>query len=276
MTVYAIGDIQGCFDDLRRLLDKIAFDESSDQLWFVGDLVNRGPDSLAVLRFIKRLDARAVTVLGNHDLHLLAVADGIDKLKGGDTFDAILAAPDRDELVQWLRHRPLLHTDPLVGFTMLHAGLPPEWSIRQARAHAGEVEAVLRGPLCSEFFHHMYGDQPDHWDDALVEWDRLRFIVNCFTRLRFVDETGRVHLKAKGAPATNRHLIPWFRAAGRQSKGERIVFGHWSTLGLVMEHDVYALDTGCVWGGALTALRLDAQPVPVAVDCSAARSPGID
>lgn len=274
MALYAIGDIQGCYDALRRLLDKIAFDASRDTLWFVGDLVNRGPQSAEVLRFVKSLGPRAVTVLGNHDLHLLAVAAGIDKLKGGDTFDALLAAPDRDELLQWLRLQPLMHVDAQAGYAMLHAGLPPQWDVMQARRYAGEVEAVLRSDHYTEFFHHMYGDRPDIWDDALRGWERLRFIVNCFTRLRYVDDAGRVMLKVKGAPDSNAHLTPWFRAHGRCSQDQRIVFGHWSTLGLVMEHNVYALDTGCVWGGALTAMRLDGKPEPVAIDCPAACVPG--
>lgn len=276
MAVYAIGDVQGCYDELQRLLEKIGFDETSDHLWMVGDLVNRGPDSLSVLRYVKRLGAHAVTVLGNHDLHLLAVAAGVDKVKSGDTFDAVLGAPDRDELLEWLRHRPLLHLDPTLGFALLHAGLPPQWTIAQARDRADEVEAVLRGPQCVDFFPHMYGDQPDRWDESLDGWERLRFIVNCFTRLRYVDHSGRVMVKVKGAPDANQHLTPWFRVAERRTKSQRIVFGHWSTLGLVMEHNVHALDTGCVWGGALTALRLDAQPVPISIDCSGIRSPGSD
>jgi bis(5'-nucleosyl)-tetraphosphatase (symmetrical) len=276
MTVYAIGDVQGCHDDLRRLLERVRFDAAVDRLWFVGDLVNRGPDSLSVLRFIRDLGDRATAVLGNHDLHLLAVAAGIDKVKGGDTFDAVLSAPDRDELLGWLRHRPLLHVDSNLGFALLHAGLPPQWSLAEAGACAGEVESVLRGPNFAEFFQNMYGDLPDRWDESLRGWDRLRFIVNCFTRLRYVDDAGRILLKAKGAPEANRHLTPWFRAGTRKSGSQRIVFGHWSTLGLVMEHNVYALDTGCVWGGALTALRLDATPVPIAIDCAGACKPRLD
>ena len=274
MALYAIGDIQGCYTSLRQLLAAISFDEWRDVLWFVGDVVNRGPESLETLRFIKSLGARAVTVLGNHDLHLLAVAAGIDKLKGSDTFEPILAAPDRDELLDWLRRQPLLHVDDASGFALLHAGLPPQWTIAQALRCSSEVEAMLRGPQHREFFQHMYGDQPDHWDDELQGWDRLRFIVNCFTRLRYVDDAGRTMLKAKGAPQDNAHLTPWFRAAGRKSREQRIVFGHWSTLGLVMEHNVFALDTGCVWGGALTALRLDVDPPrPISIDCLAAQSP---
>jgi bis(5'-nucleosyl)-tetraphosphatase (symmetrical) len=175
-----------------------------------------------------------------------------------------------------LRHRPLLHVDPEIGFALVHAGFAPQWNISKARACADEVESTLRGPKHTEFFQHMYGDQPDRWDDALQGWERLRFIVNCFTRLRYVDDSGRAMLKAKGAPDSNKHLTPWFRVGARKSKSQRIVFGHWSTLGLVMEHNVFALDTGCVWGGALTALRLDETPVPIAVDCPGARVPGGD
>ncbi len=276
MSLYAIGDVQGCYDDLQRLIERIQFDPARDHLWFVGDLVNRGPGSLEVLRYIAKLGDSATTVLGNHDLHLLAVAAGIDKIKGGDTFEKVLAAPDRDELLDWLRHRPLMHIDPKSGFSLLHAGLPPQWSITTARQCAAEVESVLRGATAVEFFKHMYGDLPDRWDDKLSGWDRLRFIVNCFTRLRYVDESGRIQLKAKGAPESNQQLLPWFRYGARLSKSHPIVFGHWSTLGLVMEHNVFALDTGCVWGGALTALKLDKKPVPIAVDCPGARKPDVD
>lgn len=273
MPLYAIGDIQGCYDELQRLLEAIDFEPTRDRLWFVGDLVNRGPKSLETLRFVKSLGKCAVSVLGNHDLHLLAVAAGVDKLKRNDTFDAILHAADREELLHWLRCCPLLHVDADIGFMLLHAGLPPQWDASHALRCAHEVEAILRGDDAREFFQHMYGDQPDRWDSTLTGWDRLRFIVNCFTRLRYVDANGAVALTAKGAPEDNAHLTPWFRARDRHTQDRRIVFGHWSTLGLVMEHNVYALDTGCVWGGALTALRLDANPMPVTVDCAGACKP---
>ena len=268
MTLYAIGDIQGCYDELQRLLEKLRFDACSDQLWFVGDLVNRGPKSLEVLRFVKALGDGAITVLGNHDLHLLATAVGIDRVKRDDTFGPTQNAPDRDELLDWLRHRPLLHNDITGGFAMVHAGLPPQWDLAQAQRCATEVESMLRSEDHKEFFQHMYGNAPDLWREDLSGWARLRFSVNCFTRLRYVDDDGRVLHKEKGAPHTRTHLHPWFRAPGRKSSATKIVFGHWSTLGLVLEHKVYALDTGCVWGGALTALRLDSNEVmPISIDC---------
>jgi bis(5'-nucleosyl)-tetraphosphatase (symmetrical) len=275
--LYAIGDIQGCYDELQRLLERIRFDPAADQLWFVGDLVNRGPKSLEVLRFVNGLGARAVTVLGNHDLHLLAVAAGVDALGRKDTFQAVLAAPDRDELLSWLRRQPLLHHDTRAGYTLIHAGLPPQWDLAQAQACAAEVEATLRGEQHVDFFQHMYGDEPDRWNDALIGYARLRFSINCLTRLRYVDAEGRAVLKEKGAPdAKRKHLTPWFRAVGRRSLGNKIIFGHWSTLGLVMEHNVHALDTGCVWGGALTALRLDGEVAPIGIDCPQLCAPGAD
>jgi len=275
MALYAIGDIQGCYDEFQRLLDKLRFDARADQLWLVGDLVNRGPKSLEVLRFVKALGDSAITVLGNHDLHLLAIAAGVDRAKRDDTLGPILNAPDRDELLDWLRQKPLMHHDAALGYAMLHAGLPPQWDLSKALRCAGEVEAMLRSAEHKEFFQHMYGNEPDLWREELSGWARLRFIVNCFTRLRYVDDAGRVLHKEKGAPHTRRHLTPWFRAPARNSIATKIIFGHWSTLGLVLEHNVYALDTGCVWGGALTALRLDLDVVPVNVDCPEARKPDL-
>ena len=273
MALYAIGDIQGCYDELQRLLEKLRFDARADQLWLVGDLVNRGPKSLEVLRFVKSLGDRAITVLGNHDLHLLAISAGIERAKPDDTLGSIQQAPDRDELLAWLRQRPLLHHDATHGYAMLHAGLPPQWDLPQAQRCANEVETMLRGADYQEFFQHMYGNEPDLWRDDLSGWARLRFIVNCFTRLRYVDDNGRIIHKEKGAPHTRRHLTPWFRAPGRKSCATKIIFGHWSTLGLVFEHNVYALDTGCVWGGELTALRIDTEVTPINVDCPGAQTP---
>ncbi len=267
MALYAIGDIQGCYDELQRLLETLRFDARADQLWLVGDLVNRGPKSLDVLRFVKSLGDGAITVLGNHDLHLLAISVGIDRAKHDDTLGDILKAPDRDELLDWLRKQPLLHHDATRGYAMLHAGLPPQWDLAQAQRCASEVEVMLRGPDYKEFFQHMYGNQPDLWDEGLSGWARLRFIVNCFTRLRYVDEHGRITHKEKGAPRVHSRLTPWFRAPERKSAASKIVFGHWSTLGLVLEHNVCALDTGCVWGGELTALRLDGDRVPTKIKC---------
>jgi len=206
MAVYAIGDIQGCYAELMALLEAVQFDAASDQLWFTGDLVNRGPESLRVLRFVRDLNERtpsaAITVLGNHDLHLLAVAAGEGRQHHSDTLDEILAAPDRETLLDWLRHQPLLHHDAALGVTLIHAGLPPQWSLLEAQQYAGEVEAVLRGDSYQEFFAHMYGNQPDQWQENLTGWDRLRFITNCFTRLRYCDADGKLDLQAKGAPGS--------------------------------------------------------------------------
>jgi|HigsolmetaAR201D_1030396.scaffolds.fasta_scaffold01831_5 bis(5'-nucleosyl)-tetraphosphatase (symmetrical) len=280
MPTYAIGDIQGCCDEFEALLERIAFDPKHDRLWLVGDLVNRGPRSLDVLRLVHRLGDSVTTVLGNHDLHLLAVAStpGLHP-KRGDTIDEILAAPDRDELLDWLRHRPILHHDPALNYTMVHAGVAPQWDLATARRCAAELEDALRDErTAADLFAHMYGNQPDRWSEDLQGFDRLRFITNCFTRLRFVTEDGRLALKHKGtiaqAPAG---LIPWFQAPGRRTRGERIVCGHWSALGFYEGDDVLSIDTGCVWGGSLCAVRLDERAEPVFVACSSSKlKPGDD
>ncbi|HEX4300213.1 MAG TPA: symmetrical bis(5'-nucleosyl)-tetraphosphatase [Gammaproteobacteria bacterium] len=276
MATFAIGDVQGCYDDLMRLLERIHFDEQDDQLWFAGDLVNRGPDSLGVLRFVRGLGERAVSVLGNHDLHLLAVAAGTAELRDSDTLDAILDAEDRDEHLDWLRHRPVLHHDAGLGYTLVHAGLPPQWDLHQAQACAHELEEVLCGSAHAEFFRRMYGDEPRRWRADLKGVDRLRFIVNCFTRLRYCSAAGDLELRHKGAPGTQpAACLPWFEVPGRASAGLHVLFGHWSTLGEVRRHNVYPLDTGCVWGGRLTALRLDGDGSDswYCVDCQEAQSP---
>lgn len=261
MAVYAIGDIQGCFDELEKLLAAIAFDRDRDTLWFTGDLVNRGPDSLKVLRFVWDLGARAVTVLGNHDLHLLAVTQGHEQYHRKDTFDDVLAAPDRAGLVEWLRWRPLLHHDAALGLTLVHAGLPPQWNLALALACAGEVEAALRGADYSAYLEHMYGNEPECWSENLTGQDRLRFITNCFTRLRFCDAQGNLALEEKGPPGSApAPYLPWFAVPGRRNADLNIVFGHWSTLGPRHDTGIFPLDTGCLWGGSLTALRLDSEP----------------
>jgi bis(5'-nucleosyl)-tetraphosphatase (symmetrical) len=271
MAVYAIGDLQGCYDEFRALLDRIAFDPVRDRLWLTGDLVNRGPGSLATLRFVHSLGDSVTVVLGNHDLHLLAVAAMPGKPpRRGDTLEEILAASDRETLLDWLAARPLFHHDPALGCAMVHAGLPPEWDLAQAEAEAAAVRAALaKSP--AEFFAAMYGDQPDRWSPGLEGMDRLRFAVNCLTRMRFVSADGRLLLKLKG-PVANAPAgaVPWFRAAGRRSVGERIVFGHWSALGYHDGDGVWSLDTGCVWGGTLTAVRLDAPASPVHLGCRGA------
>ncbi len=273
MATYAIGDIQGCFDQLQQLLAAVAFDATVDRLWFTGDLVNRGPQSLETLRFVKGLGERAVTVLGNHDLHLLAVWHNRDNLKGSDTLDAVLAAPDAAELLAWLRTRPLLHHDPQLGFTMVHAGLSPQWDLATAQRCAGEIEAVLAGPDHPRFFKHMYGNKPRRWSESLAGWERLRYAVNCFTRMRFCAEDGTLEFGQKGAPGQqDPGFRPWFEVAGRRHAGERVVCGHWSTLGLHLGSDVFALDTGCLWGGGLTALRLPDLAV-TRIDCPTIADP---
>jgi bis(5'-nucleosyl)-tetraphosphatase (symmetrical) len=261
VAVYAIGDVQGCYDALRRLLDDLDFDPGRDRLWLAGDLVNRGPQSLEVLRFVRGLGEAAVSVLGNHDLNLLAVAHGERARKRKDTLEPVLTAPDRDDLLDWLRHRPLLHHDPSLNYTLVHAGLPPQWGLAEARDRAAELEAVLRGERFADLLHHMYGNTPDRWCQGLAGWERLRFITNCFTRMRYVSPCGRLELRSSGPPGTQPHpYLPWFQVPGRASAGLRIVFGHWSTLGPLTRNGVYALDSGCIWGGALTALRLTDAP----------------
>ncbi len=274
MARYAIGDVQGCVTELRELLLRISFSSDRDQLWFVGDLVNRGPDSLKSLRLIRALGDNAIAVLGNHDLHLLALAFGKSRIKAGDTLDAVLAAPDHGALIDWLLDRPLAHFDPAHGDLMIHAGLPPQWTVPQALAHAGELHAALEADPAA-FFDHMYGDQPDLWDDALTGYDRLRFIVNALTRLRVCSCVGRMQIKAKGLPPRQgSSLMPWFEVPSRASRDTRIVFGHWSTLGFVNRHNVLGLDTGCVWGGSLTAVNLDEPAFPLSVSCNGYQQPG--
>jgi bis(5'-nucleosyl)-tetraphosphatase (symmetrical) len=284
MARLAIGDIQGCHDELRELLRTARFSADRDELWFVGDLVNRGPDSLGVLRFVRALGDNARVVLGNHDLHLLAVARGAGgrRLRKDDTLDEVLAAPDREPLLDWLQSRPLAVRAPAGGGArpapredlMVHAGVPPQWSVADTLRIAAEVEAALRSDAPA-LFAAMYGDRPDRWDDALVGHDRLRFAINALTRMRFVDREGRVDLKLKGAPeAAPTGWLPWFDAPDRRSAAARVVMGHWSTLGLIVREDLLALDTGCVWGGALTAVSLDEPERRWQVACAGYRAPG--
>lgn len=257
MAIYAIGDIQGCFTQLQKLLEKLDYDPARDQLWFTGDLVNRGPHSLATLRFVKGLGEQAVTVLGNHDLHLLAVAEGYVPKHKKDTLDEILEAPDRDELLAWLRQQPLMHHDAQLGYTLIHAGMPPHWDLATAQSCAQEVQTALRGDAYHGFLAHMYGNEPRCWSDDLQGWERLRYITNCFTRLRYCDVAGNLCLDAKGPPGTQpQGCIPWFAVPGRASRETHIIFGHWSSLGPQKVAGIYPLDTGCLWGGRLTAMRL--------------------
>ena len=264
MATYAIGDIQGCYDELTALLTQIKFNSDRDQLWFCGDLVNRGPKSLKTLRFIRSLGENALTVLGNHDLHLLATAYDHQKPGRKDTFDSLLKAKDGDELFDWLRRQPLLHHDKDNNITLLHAGIHPQWSIKKAIKLSKEVEAILQSDQHINFYKHMYGDKPLNWDDSLSGWSRYRFITNVLTRLRYCDDVGKPALSAKGAPGSqSKHLFPWYEVPNRKSQDDTIIFGHWSTLphaGLKSINNTYAIDSGCLWGGALTALRIDVQP----------------
>jgi len=261
MAVYAIGDVQGCFTTLRTLLERIGFDKARDVLWFTGDLVDRGPHSLEVLRFVKALGDKAVVVLGNHDLHLLAVAAGAATKRVRNTFQPILSAPDRRELTDWLASRPLLHHDAALDLTMVHAGFLPQWSLADAKRLAREVEQVIvNSPVM--FFSHLFGDLPDRWNDHLASPDRWRVIVNALTRLRYCDKGGHMALRRAESPVEKpSHLLPWFDVPGRRSYDSTIIFGHWSTLGLCRGSNFIALDSGCGWGGDLTAARLDVSPM---------------
>lgn len=275
MAVFAVGDLQGCLDPLQRLLERLDFDPARDRLWLVGDLVNRGPQSLEALRFVRDLGDAAVTVLGNHDLHLLAVALGGQKSKGKDTLAPILAAPDRDELIDWLRRQPLTHHDPELKAVLAHAGIPPDWDIATASACAREVEAVLAGDGVRDFLLEMYGDHPDRWDPKLQGLERLRYTVNALTRMRYLTAAGRLEFKYKCVPEqAPQGLMPWY-AAPRSPLGATVVFGHWSTLGRIRLPGAIALDTGCLWGGTLTAVRLDDASLPLTCEeCTGYQKPG--
>lgn len=274
MTTYAIGDVQGCYDPLRRLLDKIDFDPDKDQLWFAGDLINRGPQSLETLRFIISLGDSARSVLGNHECHFLASARGHKKPHRTDTFSDILEASDSESLIHWIRSQPFLHQDTCLGYTMIHAGIPPQWSLNDAKRFAKELEAIFKSEHIDDFLANMYGNNPNQWDDSLSGNDRLRFIINCFTRLRFCYEDGRLNFKEKGAPSESpSNLIPWFDAPNRQTAHEKIIFGHWSTLGLNTKNNTICLDTGCLWGGQLSALKLDETEQVISIDCDCSLNP---
>ncbi len=257
---YAIGDIQGCYDALRELLDLIHFNEKEDSLWFTGDLVNRGPKSLETLRFIKQLGSHHKIVLGNHDLHLLALLHGIHKGFHEDTLNDILHASDREELMQWLSTQPLLHYDEKLEYLMVHAGLAPAWDLKTAATLSHEVEAILQSEKAKTFFQHMYGNFPDQWDPHLQGFDRLRCITNYFTRARLCYPDGRLALEHTEKKVKD--LIPWFQLPHRQTENVKIIFGHWAALGGVTDTpNTFALDTGCVWGYALTAMRLQDEKI---------------
>ncbi|MET0217874.1 MAG: symmetrical bis(5'-nucleosyl)-tetraphosphatase [Burkholderiales bacterium] len=270
MSTYAIGDIQGCYAAFDHLLDTIGFEASRDRLWLVGDLVNRGPESLAVLRRAMALGNAAITTLGNHDLHLLAVAAGFRKLHRGDTLDAVLAAPDRDELLDWLRRRNMMHVEG--EYALVHAGLLPQWTTDRALELAREVETALRGACYHEFLEHMYGNQPDRWSESLAGTDRLRVVVNAMTRMRVCTPDGAMQFGFKGRPEdAPEGYLPWFGVPGRASRDRTVICGHWSALGLLLEERLLALDSGCLWGGTLSAVRLEDRRL---FQVSCARLPG--
>jgi bis(5'-nucleosyl)-tetraphosphatase (symmetrical) len=263
MSTYAIGDIQGCFASLKKLLTQIQFDASNDTLWFAGDIVNRGPQSLETLRFIKQLGDKHTLTLGNHDLHLLALSHDAHPGWKDDTLDEILSAPDKKELLDWLVSKPLIHHDNNLGYTMVHAGLASQWDLSTAMKLASEVETAMRGASAAEFFHHMYGNEPDQWSNDLQGYERLRCITNYFTRVRFCYADGRVDLKFKGTLDNHPDdLMPWFQVPHRANQNLKIIFGHWAALnGVTNTPGTFALDTGCVWGFSLTAMRLEDQKI---------------
>jgi len=270
---YAIGDIQGCYEPLRELLRRLAFSADRDELLLVGDLVNRGPDSLAVLRFVRSLGASARTVLGNHDLHLLALHhDPQRRPRTGDTLDEVLAAPDRESLLDWLIEQPLLIDNPGRRDLLVHAGIVPQWTREEALDCAREASKALRADPRG-FLASMYGNKPDRWQEAHTATERHRFTINVLTRLRYCRADGTIDLKKKDAPGDSGRWRPWFEHP-RQLQDRRLIFGHWSTLGLVQRVDLLALDTGCVWGGALTAVNLDdPEAMPIQVRCKACQQP---
>ena len=273
MTTWAIGDIQGCARSFDALLEAIDFDPGADRLWLAGDLVNRGPDSLGVLRRVMALGDRAVAVLGNHDLHLLAIVAGVRPPWAGDTFDEILAAPDRDELIDWLRRRPLLHHDAAARTVLVHAGLPPGWSLEEAKARAGEVTGAMAGVAWRDVLQTLYGNEPSVWASGLSPADRRRFTINALTRMRYVDAAGRLDFEYNGPPGTQPpELRPWFELCDPWRDADtgnvHVIFGHWASLGLVRTPGFTCIDTGCVWGRTLTALPLDPPGEPVAIGCA--------
>ena len=260
MATYAIGDIQGCFDALMQLLEKTGFNAARDRLWLVGDLVNRGPQSLEVLRYVKGLGDAAVVVLGNHDLHLIMQDAGYGRSNGEDTLGPVLAASDRDELLHWLRSRPLFHAE--YEYAMVHAGLLPQWSVERGSELSAEVQAALAADNYREFLANMWGSEPNAWRDDLHGWERLRVIVNAMTRMRVCTPAGVMNLRPKGRPdQAPPGYLPWFALPLRASRTHTMVCGHWSALGFYREANLLALDSGCLWGGALTAVRLEDRQV---------------
>ena len=271
MAVYAIGDVQGCFDELQELVRYISFNPNKDQLWFVGDLVNRGPKSLETLRWIKSLGNAAVTVLGNHDLHLLAAHAGAKEIRTTSSLYSVLQAKDIDALVGWLRRQPLIRYNKQLKFAMVHAGLAPQWSIKDSLHYAKEVETVLRSKKYKDFLYNMYGDQPNQWDGRLKGWNRLRTITNFMTRVRYCNNKGVMSFTENGPPGTqSARMKPWYEIASRKSQDTTVVFGHWSTLGHIHDHNIISTDTGCLWGGSLTAVKIELEKLTIyQIDCKA-------
>lgn len=262
MSTYAIGDIQGCYPELQRLLERIRFDPAADTLWFCGDLVNRGGESLEVLRLIHGIRERCIVVLGNHDLSLLAVAQRSAEAQSRVNPDLrrVLEAEDGAMLIDWLRHRNLIHHDEALNFTLVHAGIAPSWTLKQALHIGQEVERALRGPQHRGLLARMFGNKPSRWSSKLHGQDRLRAAINILTRMRYCDVRGRIDFDANGAPGTQpAGMYPWFEVPGGKPRESRIVCGHWSTLGRFAGLGIYAIDTGAVWGGQLTAMQLDAE-----------------
>ena len=259
MTAYAIGDIQGCYKNFMCVLEQVDFNPKYDTLWVAGDMVNRGPENLATLKYLISLGDRVKTVLGNHDLHLLATAFNTRDMKPSDTFDDILNSREFDDIIAWLRHQPLLTVSPSPEFVMVHAGIPPIWSLEEAQERAREVEQILRSHQISDFLDHMYGNEPDTWSDELTGFERLRTITNYFTRMRFCDPNGKLEFTATaGAEQGPEGFLPWYAYPNRKTKEHRLIFGHWAGIeGHTNTPNVHALDTGCVWGRKITLLNLE-------------------
>jgi len=271
MTTYVIGDLQGCYDELMELLAAIQYTPETDHLWFVGDIINRGPKSLECLRFVKTLceQGKADTVLGNHDFHLLAAYSGLEKYRSkSDTLSPILESDDVDELVEWLRIQPLMVTHPVYSAVMVHAGIPPQWTIPEAKQYAKELETKLSAPDWQDYvINHLFGSEPNHWENTLSGYERLRYIVNAFARMRYCSPEGKLEFKTKSAPkGSGGEYQPWFVFPNRRNKDHEIFFGHWSTLGAIDAYHVHATDTGCLWGGQMTAYAMETKQ-RYCIDC---------
>ena len=270
MTDYVIGDLHGCYDPFRKLLDKISFDPTKDKLWLTGDIINRGPKSRRTLQFVKSIDSSVISVLGNHDLHLLALSKNIIQTK--DLIDTSLAKilhnRNSDELIEWLRQRPLAHYSKKLNTIMVHAGIPPQWTINNTIKYASEVQTILRGTNCSKLLSKMYGNKPDLWSPELTSYQRYKFTINALTRMRLIDNEGRLNFNHNGPPPNKeKRIFPWFEANRPKWEGTRIIFGHWSALKLIVNEKIIAVDTGCVWGNQLTAVKLSKKLNIVSVNC---------